>query len=144
MGPDINTAGDEMFPYVRSDGTLYFSSDSHVGYGGLDIYKAVQKEIATGMIWDVINLGPGINTFADDFGIVFKGTLDEGLLSSSRGSSRGIDNIFSFELPKVEFSLEGSVLSSKTSKPIKGAYVRLIGTDGTNIKLTIQEDGSLA
>jgi len=144
MGPDINTAGDEMFPYVRSDGTLYFSSDSHVGYGGLDIYKAVQKEIATGMIWDVINLGPGINTFADDFGIVFKGTLDEGLLSSSRGSSRGIDNIFSFELPKVEFSLEGSVLSSKTSKPIKGAYVRLIGTDGTNIKLTIQEDGEFS
>ncbi len=144
MGSDINTAGDEMFPYVRSDGTLYFSSDSHVGYGGLDIYKAVPKEIATGSIWEVTNLGPGINSFADDFGIAFKGTLDEGLLSSSRGSSRGVDNIFSFELPKVEFSLEGSVLSSKTGQPIKGAYVRLIGTDGTNIKLTIQEDGEFS
>ena len=144
MGSDINTAGDEMFPYVKSDGTLYFSSDSHVGYGGLDIYKAVPKEIATGSIWEVTNLGPGINSFADDFGIAFKGTLDEGLLSSSRGSSRGVDNIFSFELPKVEFSLEGSVLSSKTGQPIKGAYVRLIGTDGTNIKLTIQEDGEFS
>ncbi len=144
MGPDINTAGDEMFPYVRSDDTLYFSSDSHVGYGGLDIYKAVEKEIATGMIWDVINLGPGINTFADDFGIAFKGTLDDGLLSSSRGSSRGIDNIYSFELPKAEFSIEGSVLSSKTGKPITGAYIRLIGTDGTNMKLTIQEDGEFS
>ena len=144
MGSDINTAGDEMFPYVRSDGTLYFSSDSHVGYGGLDIYKAVPKEIATGSIWEVTNLGPEINSFADDFGIAFKGTLDEGLLSSSRGSSRGVDNIFSFELPKVEFSLEGSVLSSKTGQPIKGAYVRLIGTDGTNIKLTIQEDGEFS
>ena len=141
MGSDINTAGDESFPYVRADGTLYFSSDSHVGYGGLDIYKAEPKEITTGMIWEITNLGPGINTFADDFGIVFKGTLEEGLLSSSRGSSRAIDNIFSFELPKIEFSLQGSVLSSKTNKPIAGAYVRLIGTDGTNIKLTIQEDG---
>ena len=141
MGSDINTAGDEMFPYVRADGTLYFSSDSHVGYGGLDIYKAEPKEIATGSIWEITNLGPGINTFADDFGIVFKGTLEEGLLSSSRGSSRAVDNIFSFELPKVEFTLQGSVLSSKSGKPIPGAYVRLIGTDGTNIKLTIQEDG---
>ena len=144
MGPDINTAGDEMFPYVRADGTLYFSSDSHVGYGGLDIYKAEPKEIATGMIWEITNLGPGINTFADDFGIAFKGTLQEGLLSSSRGSSRAVDNIFSFELPKIEFTLEGSVLNNKTGKPIPGAYVRLIGTDGTNTKLSIQEDGKFS
>jgi len=144
LGSDINTAGDEMFPYVRSDGTLYFSSDSHVGFGGLDIYKAVPVETSIGNIWEITNLGPGINTFADDFGIVFKGTLNEGLLSSSRGSSRGIDNIFTFELPKVEFSLEGSVLSSKTNNPIPGAYVRLIGTDGTNIKLTIREDGEFS
>ncbi len=142
MGQDINTAGDEMFPYVRKDGTLYFSSDSHVGYGGLDIYKATTKETDNGEIWVIENMGLSINTYADDFGIAFKGTDEEGLLSSTRGSSRGIDNLFSFIKPKLEFALEGSVLSKKTGKPVQGAYMRLIGTDGTNIKLTIAEDGS--
>jgi peptidoglycan-associated lipoprotein len=142
MGKDINTAGDEMFPYVREDGTLYFSSDSHVGYGGLDIYKATTKETANGEIWEITNMGLSINSYADDFGIAFKGADEEGLLSSTRGSSRGIDNLFSFIKPKLEFALEGSVFSKKTGKPVQGAYMRLIGTDGTNIKLTIAEDGS--
>ncbi len=142
MGQDINTAGDEMFPYVRSDGTLYFSSDAHVGYGGLDIFKATKKETGNGEIWEITNMGLGINSFADDFGIAFKDIDEEGILSSSRGSSRGIDNLFSFIRPKLEFALEGSVLSQKTGKPIEGAYLRLIGTDGTNIKLTIQQDGN--
>ncbi len=142
MGKDINTAGDEMFPYVREDGTLYFSSDSHVGYGGLDIYKATIKETPNGEIWEITNMGLSINSYADDFGIAFKGADEEGLLSSTRGSSRGIDNLFSFIKPKLEFALEGSVLSKKTGKPVQGAYMRLIGTDGTNIKLTIAEDGS--
>ena len=142
MGKDINTAGDEMFPYVREDGTLYFSSDSHVGYGGLDIYKATINDGGNGDFWEITNMGLSINSYADDFGIVFKGTDEEGMLSSTRGSSRGIDNLFSFIKPKLEFALEGSVLSKKTGKPVQGAYMRLIGTDGTNIKLTIAEDGS--
>ena len=141
MGPDINTPGDEMFPYVRADGTLYFSSDTHVGYGGLDLFRATKKETKYGEIWVVTNLGPSINTFADDFGIAFKDMNEEGMLSSSRGSLRGIDNLYSFVLPKLEFGIEGSVLSSKTGEPVPGAYLRLIGTDGTNIKMTIQEDG---
>ncbi len=142
MGQDINTAGDEMFPYVRADGTLYFSSNAHVGYGGLDIYKATKKDGENGDIWEITNMGLSINSFADDFGIAFKGNDEEGLFSSTRGSSRGVDNIFSFIKPKLEFALEGSVLSSKTGKPVTGAYMRLIGTDGTNMKLTIAEDGS--
>ncbi len=142
MGIDINTPGNEMFPYVRSDGTLYFSSDTHVGYGGLDIFKATKKETRNGEIWEITNLGLSVNSYADDFGVTFKGIDEEGILSSTRGSSRGIDNLFSFIMPKLEFALEGSVLSRKTGKPVPGAYLRLIGTDGTNIKLTIQEDGS--
>ncbi|NPA35439.1 MAG: OmpA family protein [Chlorobi bacterium] len=144
MGRDINTPGDEMFPYVRSDGTLYFSSDTHIGYGGLDIFKAVKKETKNGSVYEVINLGDPINTFADDFGIVFKGEDNEGILSSTRGSSRAIDNLFVFSLPKLEFHLKGNVLNGKTKEPVKGAYMRLIGTDGTNLKMSIQEDGSFS
>ncbi len=142
MGKDINTAGDEMFPHVRSDGTLYFSSDAHVGYGGLDIFKTTKKETGNGEIWEITNLGPAINSYADDFGIAFKDADEEGILSSTRGSSRGIDNLFSFILPKLEFEIEGSILSQKTGNPIEGAYLRLIGTDGTNTRLTIPEDGN--
>jgi peptidoglycan-associated lipoprotein len=142
MGPDINTPGDEMFPYVRSDGTLYFSSDTHVGYGGLDIFKAVKKETDNGTIYEIVNLGDPINTFADDFGIVFKGENDEGILSSARGSSRAIDNLYTFSMPKLEFRLTGNVLSGKTGEPVEEAYMRIIGTDGTNLKMSLQNDGS--
>lgn len=140
MGSVINTPGNEMFPYVRVDGTLYFASDSHVGYGGLDIYRAVFDDEAGHYI--VNNLGRPINSEGDDFGIVFKGMDEEGLFSSSRGSSKGVDNIYSFILPKLEFSMRGKVFSQKDEAPLTDAYVRLIGTDGTNIKLKIQEDGA--
>lgn len=139
MGEIINTPGDEMFPYVRLDGTLFFASNAHIGYGGLDIYKAVKDEEDQ---WQVINLGRPINSESDDFGIVYKGLEEEGLFSSSRGSSKGVDNIYSFVLPKLNFEMRGEVRSQKDNTPITDAYLRLIGTDGTNLKLRISEDGS--
>ena len=141
MGNVINTPGDEMFPYVRADGTLYFSSDAQVGYGGLDIYKVGKDK--NGKI-RVINLGKPINSEADDFGIVFKGKAEEGLFSSSRGSSKGIDNIWSFILPKLEFSMKGEVSNQNDGSKVSDAYMRLIGTDGTNAKISIREDGTFA
>jgi peptidoglycan-associated lipoprotein len=140
MGNVINTAGDELFPSVRTDGSLYFSSTSHVGYGGLDIYRAVFNEDKQD--WEIFNLGRPINSEADDFGIAFKGMEEAGLFSSSRGSSKGVDNIYEFSLPKLEFGLKGQVYSQKTDDPITDAYMRLIGTDGTNVKLNIRNDGS--
>ncbi|MBS2212917.1 PD40 domain-containing protein [Carboxylicivirga mesophila] len=140
MGSVINTAGDEVFPSVRMDGSLYFSSNAHIGYGGLDIYRAVFDEEKED--WDVYNLGRPLNSEGDDFGIAFKGMEEAGLLSSSRGSSKGIDNIYAFSLPKLEFSMKGLVYSEKTDEPLADAYLRLIGTDGTNIKLNIRNDGS--
>lgn len=139
MGEIINTPGDEMFPYVRLDGTLFFCSNAHVGYGGLDIYQAIKDEANQ---WQVINLGRPINSEADDFGIVYKGMEEEGLFSSSRGSSKGVDNIYSFILPKLNFELRGEVRSQKDNTPITDAYLRLIGTDGTNLKLKVGDDGT--
>ncbi|MCU4163505.1 OmpA family protein [Carboxylicivirga caseinilyticus] len=140
LGNVINTPGDELYPYVRNDGTLYFASNGHVGYGGLDIYRAVFDEEEG--YYKVTNLGRPINSESDDFSIIFKGMEEEGLFSSSRGSSKGVDNIYSFILPKLEFSMRGKVFDQKEETPIGNAYVRLIGTDGTNIKLNVKEDGS--
>jgi len=140
MGTLINTAGDEMFPSVRMDGSLYFSSNAQIGYGGLDIYRAVFDEEENE--WSINNLGRPINSEADDFAITFKGLEEAGLFSTSRGSSKGVDNIYSFSLPKLKFSFKGQVYSQKTEEPITDAYLRLIGTDGTNVKLNMRNDGT--
>ncbi len=140
MGNVINTAGDEMFPSTRMDGSLYFSSNAHVGYGGLDIYRAVYNEEKQD--WEVHNLGRPINSDGDDFGIAFKGLEEAGIFSSSRGSSKAVDNLYEFSLPKLEFSMKGQVYSRKDEEPITDAYLRLIGTDGTNVKLNIRNDGT--
>ncbi len=93
LGPQINTPGNEMFPYVAPDGKLYFASDGHPGYGKLDIFVA---EI-TDSGWEVKNLGPNINTIADDFGIYFTKYPKEGFISSDREGGEGGDDIYYFE-----------------------------------------------
>ncbi|TLX70673.1 tetratricopeptide repeat protein [Labilibacter sediminis] len=139
LGFAINTPGDEMFPYVRMDGTLYFSSDTHIGFGGQDIFRAEMNE-EEGQ-WEINNMGAPINGPSDDFGIVFKGKSEEGIFSSSRGSTKGIDNLYSFILPKLKFTLNGKIVN-KNSEVVEGAYLRLIGSDGTTLKVKVPADGS--
>lgn len=146
LGPQINTPGDEMFPYVRADGTLYFSSDGHPGVGGLDIFKAVPivKEDAEEdekTEWTVTNMGMPINSNQDDFGIAFEGDKEKGFFSSNRGQNRGFDAIWSFELPETEVLVEGKVLDDKLN-PIPDATVRLISNTGKNIRVVTKKDGS--
>ncbi|WP_430935580.1 tetratricopeptide repeat protein [Saccharicrinis sp. 156] len=138
LGSAINTKGDEMFPYVREDGILYFSSDTHIGFGGQDIFKAVPDEEKE---WIVSNMGSPVNSNSDDFGIVFKGKLEEGIFSSSRGSSKGIDNLYSFVLPKLHFTLNGTI-TNVNQEIVAGAYLRLIGSDGTTMKINTPSDGT--
>ena len=137
-GSVINTKGDEMFPYVREDGTVYFSSDTHIGFGGLDIFKALPDE---GKEWIVSNMGKPINSSSDDFGIAFKGKQEEGMFSSSRASSKGVDDLYSFILPKLNFSLNG-IIKNSNSEIVQGAYLRLIGSDGTTMKINTPTDGT--
>ncbi len=106
LGPFVNSAGDEMFPSVRENGTLYFSSNGHPGFGGLDIYKAVE---ADGGRYVVSNMGLPINSAGDDFGITFMGSAEEGLFSSNRGNVKGYDDIYSFSLPPVILTIEARV-----------------------------------
>ena len=110
LGPDINTAGDELFPYIREDGTLYFSSDGLIGMGGLDIFKAKPQPDGS---WVVQNMKPPINSFADDFGIAFEDGNEKGIFSSTR-KGKGNDDLYSFELPPLKFNVTGLVKDEKT------------------------------
>jgi peptidoglycan-associated lipoprotein len=130
LGPDINTAGDEVFPYIREDGTLYFSSDGLIGIGGLDIFKAVPQPDGS---WIVQNMKPPINSFADDFGIVFEGTNEKGIFSSTR-KGKGNDDLYTFELPPLRFNVTGLVKDEKTGAPIPSSLVQLIASDGSNLQ----------
>ncbi len=138
LGEDINTPGDEMFPYVHPDGSLYFSSDSHIGLGGLDIYKAVKAE--TGR-WTVENLRPPINSSSDDFGIAFEPSAERGFFSSSR-KGRGNDEIYSFYLPPLKFNITGIVKDEKTEKIIAEANVKTIDSDLITVESITNQEGS--
>lgn len=140
LGPQINTAGDEMFPYLRSDSLLYFSSDGHPGFGGLDIFKANLD--SSGNRWSVENMGIPINSSGDDFGITF-GEGESGFFSSNRGDGRGYDHIYSFELPELKITISGWVVD-KDDEPVPKAIIRIVGDDGSNQKEVARDDGSFS
>ena len=100
LGKGINTAADEMYPYVHADGTLYFASNGHPGYGGLDIYKAERDTNFTDtVVWVLYNMGAPFNGIGDDFGITFAGNTQDGFFSSNKGDKKGYDKIYRFWLP---------------------------------------------
>lgn len=142
LGPDINTEGNDDFPYVRSDGSLYFSSDGHPGMGGLDIFRATAVGDPADLRWKVKNMGFPINSAGDDFGITF-GKGEDGFFSSNRGDARGYDHIYSFEYDPVRITIEGLVMD-KDEEPVKNAIIRIVGNDGSNQKEVARDDGSFS
>lgn len=142
LGPDINTEGNDDFPYVRSDGSLYFSSDGHPGMGGLDIFRATAVGDPADLRWKVENMGIPINSAGDDFGITF-GKGEDGFFSSNRGDARGYDHIYSFEYDPVRITIEGLVMD-KDEEPVKNAIIRIVGNDGSNQKEVARDDGSFS
>jgi len=130
LGPDINTPGDELFPYIREDGTLYFSSDGLIGMGGLDIFKAKPQPDGS---WVVQNMKSPVNSFADDFGITFENGNERGIFSSTR-KGKGNDELYSFELPPLKFNVTGLVKDEKSGTAITGSVVQLIASDASNLQ----------
>lgn len=138
LGPQINTPGDEMFPYVRTDSLLYFSSDGHPGFGGLDLFRA--RLNSTGDRWSIDNMGIPMNSAGDDFGITY-GEGESGYFSSNRGDGKGYDHIYSFELPELNITISGWVVD-KDDEPVPNAVIRIVGDDGSNQKEVARDDGS--
>ncbi len=140
LGPDINTPGDELFPFIREDSILYFSSNGYPGMGGLDIYRSVR----TGDKWSKPeNLKYPMNSPADDFGIVFNpDEQEEGYFSSNRPGGKGRDDIWSFVVPPLLFTLAGNVTDDRTLQPVPGALVKITGTNGKSMQYTTDEKGN--
>ncbi len=138
LGEPINSQGNEMFPTFRPNGQLYFSSDGHVGMGGLDLYCA--EADSTGK-WHVENLRYPMNSSGDDFGMTFEGVHNRGFFASNRGDTRGWDHIMSFECPEVVQTVKGWVYE-KDGYELPEGLVYMVGNDGTYLKLSVRGDGS--
>ena len=139
LGEPINTPGDEMFPTFRPNGDLYFSSNGHVGMGGLDVYIAkVDKKTKQ---YKVTHPGYPLNSEADDFGMTFEGPHNRGFFSSNRKDGRGYDHIYSFENPEIVTTIKGWVYEMDGYE-LPAAQVTVVGNDGTYKKLPVKSDGS--
>jgi peptidoglycan-associated lipoprotein len=139
LGPQINTPGDELFPTLRNDSTLYFSSNGHVGMGGLDMFEAKKK----GGKWgSVANLKHPLNSSGDDFGIVYRGKQERGYFSSTREGGKGGTDIYEFVVPPVLFTLTGIVYNFDNKQPVAGAKVTMTDQDGMVFEATTDKLGS--
>ena len=119
LGTPINTKGDEMFPFVNDNSGLYFSSNGHLGYGGLDMFYAPKNNQSFGQ---PINLRPPFNSSADDFSLMY---LNEnmGVFTSNRIGGVGNDDIYMFKLKDVKIEASGRVINASDSLPMENAIV---------------------
>ncbi|MEG1573103.1 MAG: OmpA family protein, partial [Bacteroidales bacterium] len=137
MGNTINTHEKEAYPFLRNDTTFYFSSTGHSGLGGYDIFKATH----TDSVWLVENMQYPINSNADDFGIVYFGDIDKGFFASNRMGGRGGDDIWSFYLPAIYYSIIGTIKNDLNMQALNDVSVSLLGSDGTLIKTLTNSKG---
>ncbi|RMG78957.1 MAG: hypothetical protein D6707_09065 [Bacteroidetes bacterium] len=138
IGNEVNTAENELFPYLYSKDTLYFSSDGHLGFGGLDIFRAVNKD---GKWGNVENLQEPINSAHDDFGIVFT-DKNHGYFSSNREGGKGEDDIYSFtkvEPPKNITEIRGVFMYSELA-PAKNKKLELVDEEGNVVQFTFTDN----
>ena len=141
LGEQINTPGDEVFPYAVSDSILIFSSNGHPGMGGLDLFRATLQPDGN---WNISNMGSPLNSNADDFGMTYDPHKpNSGYFSSNRGDGRGYDHLFSFELPDLKINLSGWVMDVD-EEPVPNAVIRIVGNDGTIQKTAARPDGSFS
>lgn len=131
MGPSINTPEDEMYPFLRNDTALYFASNGHPGMGGLDNFKC---SLESGEWGPPVNLGYPMNSYGDDFGIVFSDKFyNEGYFSSNREGGKGGDDVWAFVRTPLIFTLAGVVKDDRTLQYIPSAEVKMVGSDGSSI-----------
>ncbi len=141
LGSDINTEGQEMFPWIDIDGNLFFSSDGQPGFGGLDVYVAQKALEATTFVAE--NLGAPINGNRDDFAFIMNTDLETGYFSSNRKSGKGDDDIYSFimlEPLKIPLKVCGEITDQRTNEILPGANVDLKDDQGNIVAQTTADE----
>ena len=145
LGPSVNTEGHETFPFINSEGDLFFSSNGFAGLGGLDVFVIREFEKKRELNQQLIleNIGRPINSPLDDFGYYENVATKEGFFTSNRDGGKGDDDIYSFIIPDCEQVVEGVVRDQETNEPIAGAKVTLLDEEGTAINAqTVTADGA--
>ncbi|MCX6230677.1 MAG: OmpA family protein [Bacteroidetes bacterium] len=138
MGPNINSAGKEMFPTLRYDTTLYFSSNGRVGFGGYDIFKTSK---VNGEWTPAVNMGIPVNSNGDDMSMVFYPDGERGFLASNRAGGRGGDDIWSFILPPLLYTIQGTIRDDNTLQLLDNVTVKMTGSDGTTVETKTNKKG---
>ncbi|MFI1772296.1 OmpA family protein [Thalassobellus citreus] len=139
LGDKINTEGKENFPFVSDKGILYFSSNGHLGLGGLDVFKIEINKI--GKSETIQNLGSPINSSNDDFGFIVNEVSRQGYISSNRAGGKGDDDIYSFVLPEDSKNISGVVIDKDTQEVISNANIFVNDSDNKIIE-TLKTDDS--
>lgn len=139
LGANINTSGDDMFPHMRDNGDLYWSTNGREGLGGLDIWKAEAREgeMAFGKPQA---LPAPLNSVSDDFAISFKRGQEAGMFTSSRAGGKGSDDLYAFELPELEFCYAAYVYDENEVN-LEGVTVSLEMSTGETIEKVTDADG---
>ena len=140
LGSEVNTEGQEMFPWLNTDGLLLFSSDGHLGLGGLDVFAAVSGN--DGRFKKLVNLGAPVNSNKDDFALILGSDNVTGYVSSNRESGKGGDDIYSVKLLRpiqVSLMVEGIVADVRTLEILPGATINLTDAQGKVIKSVVAD-----
>ena len=145
LGSSINTEGQESFPFMNTNGDLYFSSTGFPGLGGLDVFKSegIDEKIKTGSNrnFPIENVGKPVNSEWDDFGYYENLVTKRVYFSSNREGGKGSDDIYTFEVPEIKLLVEGVVQDMNTEELIPNSTVILYNEDGVEIaRQTVGED----
>ncbi len=128
LGPQINTPKNEVFPYLHENGKLYFASNGHGGYGGLDVLMAKKMNSTWG---SPSNIGSPINSIDDDFGYILEPSGQSGYFSSSRRKGLGKDDIYRFSIKEMKTNQPAEIFTEKGVRKIIAGKV----SDGVSGKL---------
>lgn len=138
-GSEVNTIGNEVFPFVLDD-KLYFTSDGLPGFGGLDLFMATIKDSKDFV--NPVNLGKPFNTGYDDLNLVISDDRTQTLFVSNRENILQSDDIYGFDGVPKPITIKGVVISKEERRPLPDAKVNLLYSDRFAGTITLNDDAS--